>query len=161
MAWVSYWLPEPDNEPAPFALAKSTLCQCNTRHASLTDHALQALQRQLKEWHPCRCLNLDDDGNAWVGSEAGNVKKIELVNLKQPAGGLSKWLEVRVVLKWSREAANSASGQSSTPTDSLSSRAQSIAASALGMLHLGSCGSWTAMVCIPCMRDGRIGSVSM
>ena len=72
------------------------------------------------------------------------MKKIELVNLKQPAGGLSKWLEVKVVLKWSREAASSTSGQTSTPTDSLSSRAQSIAASALGMLHLGSCGSCTA-----------------
>ena len=79
------------------------------------------------------------------------MKKIELVNLKQPAGGLSKWLEVRVVLKWSREAVNSTSGQSSTPTDSLSSRAQSIAASALGMLPLRTCSFSTAWACISCV----------
>ena len=118
------------------------------------------MQQQLKVCYLCRCINLDDDGNAWVGSEAGNVKKIELVNLKQPAGGLSKWLEVRVVLKWSREAASSTPGQSSTPTDSLSSRAQSIAASALGMLHLGTGGSRAARTCISCMHDRSAGSAN-
>ena len=83
------------------------------------------------------------------------MKKIELVNLKQPTGGLSKWLEVKVVLKWSREAASSASGQSSTPTDSLSSRAQSIAASALGMFQQGSCGSCIQWhIVLVCMMGG-------
>ena len=61
------------------------------------------------------------------------MKKIELVNLKQPAGGLSKWLEVRVVLKWVCEPALSTPSQSST--DSLSSRVQSFAAARLGALH--------------------------
>ena len=81
-----------------------------------------------------RCLTLDDDGNAWVGSEAGNMKKVELVNLKQPAGGLSKWLEVRVILKWSRDAAATSSGAQSSSvfhTEPTKSRAQSFAAARL------------------------------
>ena len=168
MARSSYWpfrLPVSIVAAYDVPVPSGTTCfhtgSCNTQHASLPDHAVQAMQPQLKECPSCRCIDLDDDGNAWVGSEAGNVKKIEQVNLKQPAGGLSKWLEVKVVLKWSREVASSTSGQSSTPTDSLSSRAQSIAASALGMLHTGSCGSCgsqMAMACIPYMRDRWIGS---
>ncbi len=67
-----------------------------------------------------------------MGSEAGNVKKVQQVNLKQPAGGLSKWLEVKVVLKWQDPASNS-SGRSSksTSTDSLSARLQSSAVARL------------------------------
>ena len=82
----------------------------------------------------CRCITLDDDGNAWVGSEAGNVKKIELVKLKQPTGGLSKWLEVKLVLKWSPDASlisSPAQSSKATSTDSRSSRAQSFAVARL------------------------------
>ena len=66
------------------------------------------------------------------------MKKIELVNLKQPAGGLSKWLEVRVILKWSRDAAlNSSSAQSSNVfyRESSRSRAQSFGAARLSKPH--------------------------
>ncbi len=66
------------------------------------------------------------------------MKKIELVNLKHPAGGLSKWLEVRVILKWSRDAAlNSSSAQSSNVfcRDSSRSRAQSFGAARLSKPH--------------------------
>ena len=62
------------------------------------------------------------------------MKKVELVNLKQPSGGLSKWLEVRVILKWSRDAAlNSSGAQSSNVfhTDSSRSRAQAFGAAQL------------------------------
>ena len=84
-----------------------------------------------------RCLTLDDDSNAWVGSEAGNVKKVQQVNLKQPAGGLSKWLEVKVVLKWQDPAFNSSGRRSkSTSTDSLSIRVQKSAVARLSEPHL-------------------------
>ena len=66
------------------------------------------------------------------------MKKVELVNLKQPAGGLSKWLEVRAILKWSRDAAPSSSGAQSSSvfhTEAPKSKAQSFAASSLSAPH--------------------------
>ena len=91
--------------------------------------------QQMLAWF--RRLTLDDDSNAWVGSEAGNVKKVQQVNLKQPAGGLSKWLEVKVVLKWQDPAFNSTRRSSkSTSTDSLSTRVQKSAVARLSEPHL-------------------------
>ncbi len=69
------------------------------------------------------------------------MKKVELVNLKQPAGGLSKWLDVKVVLKWSRDLPQNSSAEQppdSAPTDTLS-RTSIFAASRLGILCRPSC----------------------
>jgi hypothetical protein len=45
--------------------------------------------------HVRRCITMDDNGWAWVGSETGNVKAVELALQKQPHGGLCKTLKVR------------------------------------------------------------------
>lgn len=49
---------------------------------------------------------MDDRGQAWVGSEAGNAKSVELCVFKQPHGGLSKHLEVGCVLRWGTSSSN-------------------------------------------------------
>ena len=54
----------------------------------------------MRGMHAARCLTMDDSGWAWVGSETGNVKAVQLALQKQPHGGLCKTLEVRPVPAW-------------------------------------------------------------
>lgn len=121
------------------SLTVYTRRQCSTAVPACSG-TLSAMQCQpsVEQTLAClRCLTLDDDSNAWVGSEAGNVKKVQQVNLKQPAGGLSKWLEVKVVLKWRDPAFNSTGRSSkSTSIDSLSTRVQNSAVARLSEPHL-------------------------
>lgn len=41
-----------------------------------------------------RCLCTDEEGGAWVGSVAGNAKRVELAQIKQPGGGRTTRLQV-------------------------------------------------------------------
>ena len=48
----------------------------------------------------CRVIETDEDGTAWIGSEAGNVKRVELKTSKLEGGGARQWLEPSTTLKW-------------------------------------------------------------
>ncbi|KAK9845513.1 hypothetical protein WJX81_008391 [Elliptochloris bilobata] len=46
------------------------------------------------------CLCTDECGGAWVGSVAGNAKRVELAQIKQPGGGRTTRLQVGCTLRW-------------------------------------------------------------
>ena len=56
--------------------------------------------RLVQESHHCRCLCTDEGSGAWVGSVAGNAKRVELAQIKQPGGGRTTRLRVGCTLRW-------------------------------------------------------------
>ena len=79
----------------------------------------------------CRVIETDEDGTAWIGSEAGNVKRVALKFSKLEGGGARQWLECSTTLKWRKAPlrTNSSGPQQEVAIASTSGGSTAVAAS--------------------------------
>ena len=85
----------------------------------------------------CRVIETDEDGTAWIGSEAGNVKRVELKTSKLEGGGARQWLEFSTTLKWRK-------GLMRTELSSVPQQGAAIASSSGGSTAMAASGELAA-----------------